>query len=137
MRIVWTEEEYGTGFPEIDGQHQELFERINGLLAACEAGRPKREVDLLLQFLSLYAVRHFVCEERVMAEHDCRSCKANRDGHRWFAERFAELKGRYRTEGVTDALVADLRSLLLGWVDSHIRKVDRALIEVAEPLSPG
>jgi len=137
VHLRWTEEDYGTGFAEIDAQHQELFDRINRLLDACDAGRPEREVDLLLGFLSTYVVKHFVCEERLMAKHKCTGCKANRDGHRWFVGRFGELQADYRARGVDDALIADLRELLLNWVDQHVRQVDRSLAEVGTASGGG
>jgi hemerythrin len=47
------------GVEEIDGQHKELLQRFNSLLAACEGGKGIKELTGLLKFLDDYIIEHF------------------------------------------------------------------------------
>ncbi len=61
MTVEWREN-LATGNEEIDRQHMELFRRFNTLLAACNQGKGKDEVNGLLLFLNDYIRTHFALE---------------------------------------------------------------------------
>lgn len=128
--LVWTEEEFGTGVPRIDEAHRELFARINALDEATLRGRAKAEIWRLLDFLEEYARSHFSCEEAVMSKHKCASCAANKQEHGRFLEELADLRTLFDREGATDAFRERLETKVVGWIQTHIRRIDSKLRDV-------
>lgn len=116
MALVWTMEEYGTGFEEVDEQHQALFTHINRLIETIDRGDGEAELHILVQFLSGYLATHFVCEERLMKRHNCGSCKLNEAEHRRFAKDFSAFKERFRETGPTDELAHEIKTRMVAWV---------------------
>lgn len=125
--LVWTEDVYGTGVPEIDRQHQELFSRVNALNEACHAYRGIEEIGELIDFLSVYVEEHFSCEERVMELRGCSGCVANKAGHARFRRMFSDVKSEFDRNGPTTFLMIQLQGKLFQWFDNHIRRVDTSL----------
>ena len=68
MKIKWTSD-LSVDVKEIDGQHKELFKRINNLDTAMKKGRAKEEVLGLIEFLDEYVVIHFRTEELFMIKY--------------------------------------------------------------------
>ncbi len=97
--LVWSEDAYGTGVPEIDRQHQELFARVNRLNDACQAFQGAEEIGELIGFLSTYVDEHFSCEERLMELRGCSLCVANVAGHARFRRLFADIKSEFDRNG--------------------------------------
>lgn len=122
--LVWSEDVYGTGVPEIDRQHQELFARVNSLNDACQKYRGTEEIGRLIGFLSTYVDEHFSCEERLMESRRCSGCVANLAGHAKFRKMFADLKSQFDRDGPTTFLTIQLQGELFRWFDDHIRKID-------------
>jgi hemerythrin-like metal-binding protein len=59
---------FAIGVPEIDAQHEALFERAALFAAAVQARRPPDRLEELFDFLAAYALEHFDLEERTMAK---------------------------------------------------------------------
>ena len=57
--MKWSEKLFGTGIPEVDEQHKELFSRVNALLDACSRGDGAAAVRSTLEFLEGYMEQHF------------------------------------------------------------------------------
>ncbi len=124
MGLAWGEH-LATGIEAIDGQHRELFERLNTFLAACDAGQGKDELLGMLQFLDDYVVFHFRAEELIQEECDYPDRVRHRHYHRMFIERLASLKRRFLIEGPTVELVAEINRFTIGWLIDHIGEKDR------------
>ena len=54
------------GNAEIDGQHQELFRRVDQLLRALQLGSVNAEVERVMAFVGDYVHLHFRSEEALM-----------------------------------------------------------------------
>ena len=133
MPLQWSDYAYGTGVPELDAQHRQLFDRINRLLEATQAGRGSQEIESILAFLEDYTQRHFQCEERIMEQRRCSACKANKEAHRQFIQRFNQLKEKFQQEGVTSVFVIEVQELMVDWLSQHIIVLDRQLKETPPP----
>lgn len=128
MAIEWTED-LAVGMPEIDAQHQELFRKIDQLLGACIQCRGKEVVGETIQFLGDYVIEHFGNEERYMKQFNYPESADHIKQHRQFIESFEELKKKFESDGPGTHIVIMTNRAVVGWLNSHIRKVDKLLGE--------
>lgn len=128
IRIAW-DKNLETGDPEIDGQHRELFHRIDKLLAASREKRSREEVAQMLTFLGDYVVHHFAAEERMMAAADYPEQEAHRAEHARFVQEFGILYREFKAEGPTTLFIIRVGNRITGWLREHIYRTDRMLVE--------
>jgi hemerythrin len=126
MAILWTDD-LATGVTKIDDQHKELFSRINRLLDACNQGRGKKEIDGVLRFLEDYVETHFSEEEKYMMQYGFPGYAGHKSQHLEFIEKFSEIKRKLDAEGPGLLVVVTTNQLLVDWLKTHIRKLDREL----------
>ncbi len=127
MAIAW-HDNLASGSPEIDGQHKELFTRVNALLAAFEKGTAGREeISKIVQYLTEYVVFHFGTEEKHMDTFKYSSSTQHKAQHEQFVKSFLKLKDRLLMEGINDSLAGETRELAVDWLLNHIKYSDRAL----------
>lgn len=132
MAILWTEE-LATGVREIDEQHKEMFRQINRLLDACHQGRGHEAVGTVLNFLDSYSRKHFQLEEQYMLDYHYPDYKQHKAQHQEFIGNVAEVKRRFLAEGPGVHIVVITNRVLAGWLNSHIRKVDKVLGKYLRP----
>ena len=126
MAIQWNAG-LAIGADEIDGQHREIFRRINLLLDACNQGKGKHEVVKVIAFLDDYIVTHFSAEEQRMLMQSYPRYGEHKAQHEEFKIRFLNLKKLIETEGPGVHTVIATNQLVVDWFLSHIRKVDTQL----------
>jgi len=127
MPVVWNEAKFGTGVPQIDAQHREMFTLANELLDAVERQRPVGQIRSLMSALHEHAARHFRCEEDLMERRNCTACTANRLAHKWFLLDFGELEAVLGREGVTEHLADEIEEKICQWLESHLLAIDISL----------
>lgn len=132
MAILWTDE-LATGVREIDEQHKEMFRKINELLDACHQGRGHETVGEVLDFLDSYSRKHFQLEEQYMLDYGYPEYQQHKAHHREFISNVAEVKRRFQAEGPGVHIVVITNRVLAGWLNSHIRKVDKGLGQYLRP----
>lgn len=125
---MWTDD-LTVGISEIDSQHRELFTRLERLLDACMSGREQEEVLRMLDFLGEYAVIHFETEERLQRDHCYPGYESHRAEHDFLRERLARFREELAQTGPTRDFVLRVNQLLIDWLRSHIREVDREACE--------
>lgn len=128
IRITW-DRNLETGDPEIDGQHRELFGRIDKLLAASRERRSREEVGQTLTFLGDYVVHHFAAEERMMEAADYPELEAHRAEHARFVQEFGILYREFKAEGPSTLFIIRVGNRVTGWLREHIYRTDRTLVE--------
>lgn len=126
MAIYWTRE-LEIGVAPIDRQHRELFERIDALISACQAGRCRDEVTTLLGFLQEYVQVHFAEEEELMRLSGYPQLDDHRLEHAGFSRHLQQLVQGFSAQGVTATLLNDLNATVIDWLYDHIGVRDRAL----------
>lgn len=132
MALVWEEARHGTGFPEIDVQHQQLIARLNALNDVLDGGPGnKSRACELIHFLEDYVGEHFGAEEELMERTKCANCPRNKEEHARFVQEFKKLRLQLEQDGVTEAFVRTMHGYVVNWVDSHIAGVDTGLRSVA------
>jgi len=128
IRITW-DRNLETGNEEIDGQHRELFHRIDKLLAASREKRSREEVAQTLTFLGDYVVQHFAAEERMMGAADYPDLEAHRAEHARFVQEFGILYREFKAEGPTTLFIIRVGNRVTNWLREHIYRTDRQLVE--------
>lgn len=126
MAIEWTED-LTVGSQEIDDQHKELFKMINQMLEACNQGKGKGVLTELLGFLEKYVVTHFGTEEKLMQKYNYPDYLNHKNHHEQFIQSFMELKNEMNTNGPGTHIVIMTNRVVVGWLNSHIRNVDKLL----------
>ncbi|MCM2332767.1 MAG: bacteriohemerythrin [Anaeromyxobacteraceae bacterium] len=128
IRITW-DKNLETGDDVIDGQHRELFFRIDKLLAASRERRSREEVAQTLTFLGDYVVHHFNAEERMMEAARYPEIEAHRAEHARFVQEFGILYNEFKSEGPTTLFIIRIGNRITGWLREHIYRTDRTLVE--------
>jgi hemerythrin len=126
MPIQWTQD-LATSVPDIDRQHQEIFQRLHLLVEAMRQGAGKSEVSGLIDFLGTYVAEHFALEERYMQSSGYPDLAAHRAEHQAFARDFEHVKAEHDQTGPSTSLVLALNQSVAGWLRTHIARTDRAL----------
>jgi len=126
MAIQWTED-LATDVPEIDTQHKELFSRINRLLESCNQGKGRTEVGKTISFLEEYVLIHFSTEEKIMLDHHYPDFAGHKAQHVHFMSNLDTLKQQFSKEGPSVHIILLTNHTVVDWLQSHIRKLDRAL----------
>jgi hemerythrin len=126
MVIEW-DPKLSVGVKLIDSQHQELFRRVDALLAAMEANKSRDEVGKLLDFLKQYTVEHFGAEAKLMAEHRYPQAPTHLAQHQDFVKTFLDLYAEFLKSGPTAALAVKLNRTVCSWLREHIGSTDKLL----------
>ena len=116
-----------TSVNEIDNQHQELFKRVDSMLAAMQTGKGREELVRTIQFLTDYVVFHFGVEEKYMATYGYMNTSQHKAQHDQFVKTFLRLKDRLLLEGITPQTTDDAKQLVVDWLINHIRYADKGL----------
>lgn len=128
MALHW-DEDFRLGNEEIDGQHQELFSRFEGLSLACQEGHGNEVVGDLLRYLEEYVELHFACEERLMQQHQYTGLLEQQQLHEEFRKDVAQLRERFKVEGATRNLAMAIDGRLVRWLIQHISHIDRQMVD--------
>lgn len=126
MKVEW-QEYLSVGVPEIDRQHQVLFDRYNAFFRAYSDGLAQEEVVRLFGFLEAYVVTHFADEEKLQLSVGFPGYARHKAQHQALAQEVSELKERLLSEGPTPKLVSAVCLLMTGWLIEHISVMDRAV----------
>jgi hemerythrin len=124
MKIEWTPD-LATGHEAIDGQHRELFRRLDRLLGAMHLG-DRAEIGRLFQFLGEYVAEHFGAEERLMREAGYPGLNVHKAAHDRFVREYEELRRLYDASGASAAVAIKTRAWIGDWLSSHIGRTDVA-----------
>ena len=121
--MKWSDD-YATGVPRIDEDHQMIFKMAEDFRAALDVGRGDVVYSVLIESLNVYCRSHFAFEERCMEEFRCPVAGENKEAHGRFAGKLSEFQERYAESGYdhTDAL--RFVDTVDQWLDDHICRID-------------
>jgi hemerythrin len=136
MTIKWTED-LSCGVDFIDSQHKELFKRTNHLLEACMRGEGVDAVVATIAFLTQYVVEHFNAEEEVMRRARFAGYAEHAKMHKEFRKTVEAFGDEIVRKGsVGSDTVVKMNRLIVGWLNTHIRTVDRAMAAAIRKQAP-
>lgn len=124
MLFVW-EEQFNTGIPEIDQDHQALVKLINDLYEAMQDGSGGALLLPIFSALKHYTETHFSREEHFMVECKAPGQEAHLREHRRMVEKLADLENRHRRGEA--AISLETLTFLRDWLKNHICVIDQAM----------
>lgn len=124
--FAWTPS-YAIGVPEIDAQHEELFERVGRFAEAVRSRKPPDRLEELFAFLAEYALLHFELEERTMRSLGYPGLAAHMEEHVRFRRHLASLVPQWNTEGASPAVLMALVGFLSAWLTDHVTGSDQRI----------
>ena len=131
------DENFNTGIPKIDEQHQKLVQLLNKLASHIVFHSDLPESGHILDELAKYAVYHFQTEEAIWHQHFPEDSLelGHKETHEDFVATVLKLKAdqAHPPEG----LLADILSFLTRWLASHILQSDRYMAMVVSAIQSG
>lgn len=127
MRYVSWNPALVTGYAEVDDQHRELYALVNDLNAAALVGVDSAQVDQILRRILRYASVHFSTEEALMERTGYPGTDEHTQLHAEFAEHATEFANAF-ADGQGKP-VPELAAFMQDWLETHIRTVDRPLVD--------
>ena len=122
-----------TGNELIDGQHEELIERINQLLKSCETSTGQTTAIKMLDYLSEYTDFHFKAEEKLQEEIGYPKLEEHKKQHEHLRQVVKDLHEMLvDEEGPSPAFVEQVQKNVIEWLYTHIKGFDRAVAEYAK-----
>jgi len=125
MSLFDWKDEYASGSPEIDCEHQALFRMVNELEDAMVAGKAEGGLESLMERLGAYSRFHFRTEEKQMRAHGYPDTEQHVLEHNEFITRLALLEKKL-SQGEEGTDFEALR-FLARWLDAHVLGADQRL----------
>lgn len=122
--MQWTEEQ-SVFIPEIDEEHEALFQLLQELRRAVLAGEPREQLEFKVARLATRAASHFQHEERLMRASRYTALDWHERQHQAGRAKLAALTDSIRGHGrepVFEALEA-----LANWILDHVSVADHML----------
>jgi len=119
--------EYSVNVPELDQQHQWLFQIVQDLERAIAGGHGQAEVERILSNLVQYTMYHFATEEELLQKHGFPGVNEHRIEHNQMTMKISRLQDQHR-DGKADA-AETLLVFLQSWLKQHILESDKQYSE--------
>jgi hemerythrin len=119
-----------TGIGVIDGQHRELFKRIDMLELAIYNGKSRDELIKMIDFLDYYADEHFTLEENVMKKNKYHDLSRHAQEHHDFRIMYKSIKDQFIKNGADSYLAIDVDKKIRKWWENHVMNTDMAYVPV-------
>ncbi len=123
--IVWRTE-FETGIPDVDHEHRELVELINGLHATLRSGAGKDEVARFLGEVFARISAHFALEETIMRKYRYDEYAEHKADHEKLLDELRDIMDAHAADAYfdyEDALARAVRD----WFVDHFKAKDARL----------
>lgn len=119
-----------TGNKTIDAQHQELIDRIQQFVTACESGDTKVKAIKMLDYLDEYTNFHFQEEEELQKAVNYPELANHHAKHEEFKKSIQELYDFLNeNEGPNEQFIQQVKRNVVDWLFQHIKTFDRSVAE--------
>jgi len=125
MTFLNWEPRYQVGVTILDTQHKGLFDQINALHDAMQAGQGREEVAKTLAFLARYTVEHFQTEEELMRRADYPDFLEHKAIHDELTRQVLDLLARL--DKGSERLTLPVMHFLRDWLSHHILELDKRM----------
>ncbi|MBC8240422.1 MAG: hemerythrin family protein [Alphaproteobacteria bacterium] len=124
--IEWSDN-YNTGIPDIDAEHQALFALVNDLYDRVETGSAEASINATIEALIDYVNYHFAREEGLLSSCHYPDLENHKVAHRKLQSQLETCRQSYeRHPGTFD--MGDFMGFLAYWLQGHILQTDMAYI---------
>jgi len=120
--IEWNDS-FSVGVLVMDDQHKRFLSFLNELHGAMKKGMGVQAIGKILTDLAQYTDYHFKAEEDLMKRHGYPELEYQKEAHRRFVEKVAEIRKRY--EGGDHSVISEALTAVRDWLINHIQKMDR------------
>ena len=122
MALIEWRQEFNTGIPAVDHEHQQLIEIINDLYEKLRVADAEAVTAFLAELHDRVSA-HFALEERIMQERLYEGYVEHKTDHERLLDDIRDVMEEYRSGGYRDA--ADRLALRLEeWFSRHFRTLD-------------
>ncbi len=119
--FTWTEKEFGLKVKDMDDEHIVLFDYMNKLYASFENKESFNNLQLHMDNLIKYTVKHFTDEEAFLQKINFPGLDTHKIIHAQLIEQF---NGHIKTFKETKALNKEFFNFLSFWLTAHIKGID-------------
>jgi len=121
-KLIQWQNEYATGYEQIDNQHKELFTIINLLYEDFRNGI-RQDLLKILDKLYNYALSHFSTEEKIFSQAENSLSKQHIAEHNFFKKKIEYFYRQYKQQPA----ILDLEIILFlkEWIIHHIMGADK------------
>jgi len=120
----WDSGRLGLGVEAMDAEHQKLIQLMNQLYSLAESKAPRGRVEMVLDQLASYTVKHFEAEERYMKSIGFPELITHQQIHKSLLEKFTAHAKAFK-ESKDPAPSSEFFTFLKIWLQAHIAGVDR------------
>jgi hemerythrin len=121
--LVW-DKKFELGNEQVDRQHKSLCDMANNLIRQCEQHKTAETVQETISFLVDYTVYHFNSEEALQIEIGFPGYEDHKKLHDDFKDTVGDLVQKYKKNGSSDELSADIRETVIKWLTDHMQNED-------------
>lgn len=126
-RLLWNEQHYGFGIPEIDAQHREIVERVNAIIDAVDPRSECPAVREQMKSFAQFVREHFAEEENLMHQYGFPGMAAHIARHHQLLEQLDNVGMRLCSPALSGSKAELFLVFLVDWTELHISHVDREL----------
>jgi hemerythrin len=122
MTLIEWRKEFETGIPDVDHEHRELVDLINGLHEHIASGAdPVRVTEFLGEVFARIAA-HFALEESIMRKHTYDEYEAHKAEHERLLDEIRDIM-----DGATTEYANSLSTVVRDWFVNHFKSKDARL----------
>lgn len=125
MDDIISNERWISGYRSVDNEHRLQLNLIGAIRQAVAEGRPKSEIDEIIDRLIDFTREHFDSEDALMRLFQYPHADNHADEHERTLQQLEELGAAHRSGRVT--LTLDRVDMLSDWIRQHILTTDDAL----------
>jgi len=113
-----------SGYEKVDNQHKQLVTALNNLMEASTGGKGDQAVMETLDFLTGYAIKHFMDEEKLQVQFNYPDYLNHKRIHDEFKGKVGEFVDKVRKEGPSQEVIGEVSSAVGSWLLNHIKGDD-------------
>lgn len=133
MALIEWQEEFCTGIPGIDFEHEKLIKQINAIYALIDNKTDKENIIDSLGDIYGSISAHFALEEQMMEKHGYDKYKEHQTDHERLLDDIRDITDEF--EEATELADSKLRKKLNDWFLIHFKKHDARLHKLENLMS--
>lgn len=122
------------GIPQIDDEHQKLFECLDVLMLTVNTPRSDARTAEILNSLQTYSKTHFESEEGLMQACNYPGMAAHKQEHLAFIDKIEKFQEQASCKQANTA--QQMTAYLIQWLTAHISNSDKKLARHIRTSSP-